>query len=198
MSADSEQCFTKVVGVEGRTLYCSPSGADFSGSESWPWKSLGMGTPCGHASTATLRLRASAAQSGTSCRHVKSADRQLAPPAGQHLAPASIACTHRQAGAQLLLNTAVLAQQQPVRTAFEQRSLCSCAVWTSRLEADQLHSVGSPRQHQVSHVRAHAGLGHSCCNVGQRKDSLVPDRSSGLRVYRLCWRLTYTTTLKLC
>ena len=77
---------------EGRTLYCSPSGIcqpDFT----MPAKMLGMATSGGHASTATQRLRTSAAKSGTSCRQVSSAGRQSDPAGGQHLAPSSSICT---------------------------------------------------------------------------------------------------------
>ena len=81
---------------ERRTRYCSPSGScrlPFG----WSGNSFGLGTSCGHASTATHRLRTSAAVSGTSCRHAYSTDRQLAPPAGQHLAPSRRICAHSKA-----------------------------------------------------------------------------------------------------
>ena len=82
-------------GSEGRTAYCSPKGVyPFSGPVSKPG---GRGAPGGHASTATHRRRTSTAKSGSSCCRMYSADRQLAPSAGQHIAPSSIICTHTQA-----------------------------------------------------------------------------------------------------
>ena len=75
---------------EGCTMYCSASGdSALSGSV----KVFGLGTSCGHASTATERLRSNAAKSGISCCHAYSADSQLAPPAGQHSTPARSICT---------------------------------------------------------------------------------------------------------
>lgn len=60
-------------------MYCSPSGEWWTSNSP---KILGLGTSCGHASSATQRLRSSAAKSGISCCHAYSADRQLAPLAG--------------------------------------------------------------------------------------------------------------------
>ena len=63
-------------------MCCSPSGVYKCPDTSADSKPRGVGAPGGHASTATHRLRASAARSGTSCCHAYAADKHLAPWAG--------------------------------------------------------------------------------------------------------------------
>ena len=79
-------------------MYCSPSGpCRHASAGSLSVKgSLSWGTSFGQALSATQRLRASAATSGTSCRQVYSADRQLAPLCGQATVPSSRICACKQ------------------------------------------------------------------------------------------------------
>ena len=81
----------------GRTVSCRPSG-ECKFLKPCTAMTSGRGASCGQASNAAHSLRASAAESGTSCRQVCSADRQSAPLMGwPDAAPSNSTCAHRPA-----------------------------------------------------------------------------------------------------